>query len=429
MEIWENISLAIAGLKANKMRTILTMLGIIIGIASVIGIMTVGTSMTNSVMSSMQDMGANNITVSLQEKNEKEQNPFMRAMNGGSSSTSIKPEESDYITDDMIASLREGYGDQIEYISLTESAGSGKVQDGHLYANVSVNGTNEEYNAVNNIDMLKGRYFNQRDVLGSKDVAVISDKTAENMFGSEDPLGKQIKVYIGREIYSFTVVGEYKYERNNLMMPSMVSDQDVTTTMYIPVTTAKRLDGSGSGYQYFTIQTKAGVNSDSFMPQVNNFFNKYYARNETFTATASTMESLVSQLNTMMNTMSLAISMIAAISLLVGGIGVMNILLVSITERTKEIGTRKALGATNGSIRIQFITESVIICLIGGAIGIAAGIGLGVVGVSLLGYEASASVTSIFLALGFSMLIGVFFGYYPANKAAKMDPIEALRYE
>ena len=353
----------------------------------------------------------------------------MRAMNGGSTETSVQPEESDYISDEMISSLREGYSDEIEHISLNQSVGSGKVQDGRLYANVTVTGTNEEYNEVNNIDMQKGRYFNQRDVLGSKDVAVISDKTAKNMFGNEDSLGRQVKVYIGKEIYTFTVIGEYKYERNSLMMPSTVSDEDVSTSLYIPVITAQRLLGSSGGYQYLTIQTKAGVNSDAFLPQVDNFFNKYYARNETFTATASTMESLVSQLNTMMNTMSLAISLIAAISLLVGGIGVMNILLVSITERTKEIGTRKALGATNGSIRIQFITESVIICLIGGAIGIAAGIGLGVVGVSLLGYEASASVSSIFLALGFSMLIGIFFGYYPANKAAKMDPIEALRYE
>ncbi|MEI6100549.1 MAG: ABC transporter permease [Eubacteriales bacterium] len=440
MEIWENISLAIAGLKANKMRTMLTMLGIIIGIASVIGIMTVGTSMTNSVTSSLQGMGANNVTVSLQQKSQdKKTNAFGIPANSGSTmfggrnlssnnSTTIQPEQSDYITDVMISNLREGYGDQIEHISLTESVGTGKVQDGHLYANVSLMGTNDEYNAVSDITMMSGRYINQKDVLGTKDVAVVSDKMATNIFGTQDPLGKQIKVYLGKEIYTFTIIGEYKFQKSSLI-PTTASDQDLSTSLYIPVSTAKRLDGSGSGYQYFTIQTKAGVNSDVFMPQVNSFFNKYYERNQNFTVTSSTMESLVSQVNTMLNTLSLAISLIAAISLLVGGIGVMNILLVSITERTKEIGTRKALGATNGSIRIQFITESVIICHIGGAIGIAAGIGLGMLGVSLLGYEASASVSSIFLALGFSMLIGIFFGYYPANKAAKMDPIEALRYE
>ena len=131
----------------------------------------------------------------------------------------------------------------------------------------------------------------------------------------------------------------------------------------------------------------------------------------------------------MMGTVSLAIAVIAGISLLVGGIGVMNIMLVSITERTREIGTRKALGATNNSIRIQFIVESVIICLIGGMIGIAVGAGLGSFGANLLGYAATPSISAIETAVSFSMAIGVFFGSYPANKAAKLEQIEALRYE
>ena len=434
MDLLENISLAIAGLRANKMRTILTMLGIIIGIASVIAIMTVGSSMTNSVTSSMQGMGANNITVSLQEKSEDEEDSMMRqfrsvnGMSGGGDNSSAKPEESDYITDDMISNLREVYPDQIQSISISESAGTGKVQDGHRYANISVSGTNDEYNDVSDLEMLNGRFINQKDVLGTKDVAVVSDKLAASIFGKEDPLGKEIKIYIGKEIYIYTIVGVYQFE-NNSLMPTMASEEDITTSLYVPVSSAKKMSGSGDGYQYFTILTRPGTNSDVFMQQVDSFFETYYARNQTFGVSASTMESLVEQVDSIMGTMSLAISLIAGISLLVGGIGVMNILLVSITERTKEIGTRKALGATNGSIRMQFITESVIICLIGGAIGIAAGIGLGVLGVQLLGYDASASVSSIFLALGFSMLIGIFFGYYPANKAAKMDPIEALRYE
>ena len=138
---------------------------------------------------------------------------------------------------------------------------------------------------------------------------------------------------------------------------------------------------------------------------------------------------MMSTLTEMLDTIKLAVAAIAAISLLVGGIGVMNIMLVSITERTREIGVRKALGAPNSAIRVQFITESVVICLAGGALGIAVGIALGAWGAGMLGYPARPSITAIAIAVGFSMAIGVFFGYYPANKAAKLDPIEALRYE
>ena len=141
------------------------------------------------------------------------------------------------------------------------------------------------------------------------------------------------------------------------------------------------------------------------------------------------MSSMVEKMEELLGAITTAISVIAGIALLVGGIGVMNIMLVSITERTREIGTRKALGAPNSSIRMQFIVEAVVICLIGGIIGVLLGIGLGSLITSLMKTEASASLSSIVLALGFSMGIGIFFGYYPANKAAKMDPIEALRYE
>ncbi len=162
---------------------------------------------------------------------------------------------------------------------------------------------------------------------------------------------------------------------------------------------------------------------------IQSFFGKYYSADSKYTVSANSMESMLSTMTDMLSTVQTAIAAIAAISLLVGGIGVMNIMLVSVTERTREIGTRKALGARSSAIRAQFIVESMIICLIGGIIGVVLGIGLGMVGANILNSPATASVPAIILAVGFSMVIGVFFGYYPASKAAKLDPIEALRYE
>lgn len=165
------------------------------------------------------------------------------------------------------------------------------------------------------------------------------------------------------------------------------------------------------------------------MNTVGDFFASYYTYNDSWTVSASSISNLVESMTEMLNTVSLGISAIAAISLLVGGIGVMNIMMVSVTERTREIGTRKALGAPASAIRMQFITESVILCLIGGVIGVVLGIAAGVGLSTLMQVPGKPTISSIVVAVGFSMAIGVFFGYYPANKAAKLDPIEALRYE
>ena len=157
--------------------------------------------------------------------------------------------------------------------------------------------------------------------------------------------------------------------------------------------------------------------------------NRYYKDNKNFEISAMSMESIIESMTSMLSTVALAIAAIGGISLLVGGIGVMNIMLVSITERTREIGTRKALGATNGSIRLQFITEAMVLCLVGGILGIVLGIVVAAFATNLMGYAVRPSAAGILISVSFSALIGVFFGYYPASKAAKLNPIEALRYE
>ena len=420
-QLYENILLAISGLRANKMRALLTMLGIIIGIGSVIGIVMVGDSMTNSMTSSLQEMGANTVQISLQQRESE---------NG--TSYSVYMDEEDYINDEMIEAFLQDYGDVVESVSLQEIMGSGRVTEGHRYANVSISGVNSGYQSANHLTMLGGRFIGDKDNKGVKNVAVVSDRLVNNMFGQgQNPLGKEIKVNCGKEQYTFTIIGVYQYEQNAIMamMGAAASDADITTDLFIPIQTEWKLTGTIEGYYYINVMTKQGTDSRALAQDFQDYFNRFYTRNQDFQIMAISLDSVIDQYASMMGTVQVAIAVIAAISLLVGGIGVMNIMLVSVTERTREIGTRKALGAKNSAIRMQFIVESVIICLIGGIIGIIFGMLLGYAGASLLGFPAHPSVDAILIAVCFSMAIGVFFGYYPANKAAKLDPIEALRYE
>lgn len=428
MMLYENIRLALSGLVANKMRALLTMLGIIIGIASVIAIMTVGDSMTSSVTDSMSSMGANNITVSLRQKSDDEEATAEGMLFGARSSRQIATED-DYFTREMLENYCETYSDSIAAISVSESVGSGQIQDGSLYANVSLSGVSMGYFMANETTILAGRYFSERETDNGKMVAMISDKAVENLFrgDNEGAIGSSIQVSVNGKYYNFTVVGVYEYEQSTMGF-SFSSEKDVTTPCFLPLRTAKEINHS-TGYSQLTVMTAGGVDADEFAASTEQFFNAYYRKNRNFEVWAFSMASIVDIMSSMLSTITTAISVIAGIALLVGGIGVMNIMLVSITERTREIGTRKALGAPNSSIRLQFIVESIVICLIGGMIGIALGITLGIAASNLLGTAATPSLKSIVLSISFSMAIGVFFGYYPANKAAKMDPIDALRYE
>ena len=283
---------------------------------------------------------------------------------------------------------------------------------------------------MNNLTLLSGRWVRQKDLDGSRSVCVVSDKLVNNLFGgdAEAALGQDIHVTLDGESLTFRVVGVYEYDASAMGF-SMAAEKDVSTGAYIPLTTAKHISGSSGGYASMTVQAAAGIDSAAMAQDVQSFLNRYYVKNEDYSVFAMAMSTMVESMSSIMNTLSIAISVIAGISLLVGGIGVMNIMLVSVTERTREIGTRKALGATNNDIRLQFVVESIIVCLIGGVIGIAAGTLLGYWGSSLISEPALPTLGSIALAVGFSMAIGVFFGYYPANKAARLDPIEALRYE
>ena len=422
MDFMENVMLALAGLRSNKMRAALTMLGIIIGIGSVIAIATVGNSLNASITAQMEEMGANSIMVNVRERGQDFGGP------GRNSESEVDPEEDDLLSEEDIDNFAARFSNKVDTISLSYNVGTAQAQEGQRYANVSIVGVNNGYIKANSMDITSGRFISTQDVKAARRVAVVSDKLLSSMYPTvQDPIGLEVRTYSDETVETYTVVGVYKYEANSFLGGSD-SERDISTDLYIPVSLAKQ-DAETQNYQSFIIVTKTGVNVQTFTQEIKDYYAKVYENNTKYEATAMNMESMISNMTSMLSTVSMAISVIAGISLLVGGIGVMNIMLVSVTERTREIGTRKALGARNFSIKMQFIVESVIICTIGGIIGIILGLILGAGGAIMMGYPAKPTIGIVILSVGITMLIGVFFGYYPANKAAQMDPIEALRYE
>lgn len=421
MNLWENVLLALASLKSNKMRAFLTMLGIIIGISSVITITTLGSIMSKSVSDTYDSLGATLIQVGLTQKNDTSRNYL---------------EYEDFITSEMIDEFMKKFSGRVSSISLTESVGTGKTLFRHEQLSISINGVSPGSINGSMTKLIKGRYINERDMQSFRQVCVISDKQAAKLYGSEDPLGKTLSVTYENVTYDFTVVGIYEYSMSKLMsaMVNMTGD-DWNPDIYIPTSTSQLISYGGDmsavgTYYYFTFMGSEGEDVSKLAKDATEFFNsRYYKSNDSYETMSYTAEQELSMFSEIIGIVSMVISIIAGISLLVGGIGVMNIMLVSVTERTREIGIRKALGATNGSIRMQFITESMIICLIGGFIGIVLGLLLGNLAGIIIDTRAAPSISAIVIAVLFSTAIGVFFGFYPANKAAKYDPIEALRYE
>lgn len=427
--------MALASVRSNKMRSLLTMLGIIIGIAAVIAIVTVGNSMTGTVTDSMSGMGVSNITLSLTQKNSD-------SMTGTAQGVTLlhfmdsKPDADDLITDQMLDDFTAAFPEEVDHVELTQDVGTATIDkygDPNTTIRADVSGTNAATLLAKEKDtpILAGRWLDDEKDAG-RQVAVVSEKFVEQAIGcsNTEAVGLPFTLTINGFLYTFYINGVYEYTEDvYASMFGMTDDDQIQTSIYIPMDVAKTIAGADAGYQSVTIVADSSVDVTHFVDTVGSFFASYYTYNDTWTASASSISSLVESMTEMLDTMYLGISAIAAISLLVGGIGVMNIMMVSVTERTREIGTRKALGAPGSAIRMQFITESVILCLIGGVIGVLLGIGLGALLSSVVGMAARPSIGAILIAVGFSMGIGVFFGYYPANKAAKLNPIDALRYE
>lgn len=422
MNFAEAIKLALGSLRVNKLRAALTLLGVVIGITAVVGISTIGSALRVKTINDIENLGSADYTVNITEPRDGEDEY-------GSLSTANLT-NNDLISEDDVENLRARLGSRISGIALQGSQLSGPLTTdvNEETANGEVIGINPGYLNVNNINVATGRELSDEDVAGSRAVAVATEALVEKLFRGDarGAIGSEVTVESGSNIASFSIVGVTKAAQAS----GMVSPGYEPPTLYVPYTTANSAAGVETAFYQVGISVKKGSEPAQVKEMLTSFLDAKYANNERATYKIWDNTEALNSVNQVLSAMTLAISAIAGIALLVGGIGVMNIMLVSVTERTREIGIRKALGASRGAIRLQFVIESMIICLVGGVIGVIGGTALGVgLGVLVADTAVPPPLSMVIVSLLFSLAIGLFFGSYPANKAAKLDPIEALRYE
>jgi putative ABC transport system permease protein len=400
MYIFEILNSALQSIKANKLRSFLTMLGIIIGISSVITIASIGGAIKQYVTGEFAGMGTN--VINLQMK------------------TSSSIGKRDYFTLADADLIQQKVPEVTAVVPMAQSIGSVELQDKTKRA--SVVALNQHYAEIYSMTFVAGRFLNEHDVETKKDVAVIDELTAEKFFNNaEAAIGQKVKININGRYSDLTVIGVTEVQG---ILASF--GENVPAEVYIPISIYDRVLGD-ININNMTVLVSDISRANEISAEIIRIIENRH--NNTDKYTASQGFAALDTVNSVLDMLTVALSAIAAISLVVGGIGVMNIMLVSVTERTREIGIRKAVGAKTADIRTQFLSESVILCLIGGAIGIIFGFAICMV----IGYSMNVSVpislTTVITAFVFSSAVGIFFGLYPASKAAKMDPIEALRHE
>ncbi len=401
--VLELIKIAFKSLKANKLRFILSMLGIIIGVAAVIAIISIGQGATQKVTERISALGSELITVF----------PGFSGGKGTKASTQV----TDIFSLELAEDLKRLSPDVKNVVPVLQGGASLKYKGNNVRA--STVATTPEYSKVLDLSTQRGRFISNQDLDEYSKVAVFGQSIAEELFPEEDPLGKRVIVEYGNRRFTFEVIGILE-EKGQMMFFNF--DKQI----YIPVTTVmKRLTGTRYVNQYYA-QAWEGE-AEEATKQIEFILTKRLKDENAFKVMGQ--QQIIEAVGQVTSTMIIMLAGIAAISLLVGGIGIMNIMLVSVVERTREIGIRKALGAKRKDILVQFLIEALVVSFIGGVIGLLSGCIVSAVVAHFNNWSFILLPSSIIIAFGFSLGIGLVFGIYPARKAARLDPIEALRYE
>ncbi|HKL13505.1 MAG TPA: ABC transporter permease [Halanaerobiales bacterium] len=402
--IYETIKIAIQSLYSNKLRTLLSMLGIIIGVGAVIAVVSIASGSQAQITSNISSLGSNLINIS----------PGIRR--GGASG--ISRSSVDLFTLEL--------GEQIEQNSphvrrvIPNDSRSGLFIKGDNNYRASLVGTEEYYQVINKYYPRFGIFFSDYDVQNSTNVMVLGSDLVDELFPDSNPVGQSLKFNVNNQTQIYKVIGVMEEKGRGLT-------GDLNGQAYIPISTFMNKVSNSKYVSNFVAQSESSENADKALEEIEYLLDNYISEDENYNIFSQ--DQLLNTINDVTNTMRLMLSGIAGISLLVGGIGIMNIMLVSVTERTKEIGIRKALGAKKRDILFQFIIESLTLSSIGGIIGILFG-GTAAYYISQVGgWPFIMSSGIVALAFSFSLVVGMFFGIYPAYRASKLDPVDALSYE
>ncbi len=406
-QFFEYVKIALMNIKNNKGRSFLTMLGIIIGISSVIMIISIGNGVKYGINKELNAMAGGQLYI----------------YSYGDNSEGIFVE----FEDEDVALIQETVPNVKAVTPVCSlSTGSAFGRKGECVATTTCGMPGLEYNSSDPI--IRGRYFNENDYYSANRVCVITESSARNLFGNTNVIGMTFDLTVYGITEEFTIVGIRQDNASSFVTTSLMTEEGVSVE--IPISVAGEVYESYlDTYSELLIIANSSENASQVARDSISLMERRHGVTGKDAIHVENFNDLMSQMNSILGSITVFIVFVAAISLLVGGIGVMNIMLVSVTERTREIGIRKSLGARTGSILLQFLSESAIITLLGGCIGILLGF-LGAYGIcALMGFTAKVDLSTVLLASVFSSAVGIFFGIYPAKKAAKLSPIEALRHE